>query len=309
MTCQVRGVVHSTALRTIPGADQGVGHHKRHIVLVGPSATLNGNRDMSQWNRVIANANLRSGESACAQLGCFAVERVVQLAQMTLRQIDQLLVVHSASGGQNNTIRLVVAAHVVLQIRLSDRLDVLCGSQNRLAQWSSLESSGVQMVEHDFLQIGLHFLHLAQNNSALAFNFSLTQLRILNDVGEDFHRLRHILGQTLGVEHRLLPGRVGVQVGAQILNLEFEVGLRPLVRSLEGHVLQEVGNTIGGGSLVPRSGIDPETDRCGRGARVLRGHTQTIVQSGGERGRDVLDGGLEVGSVRRLEALRKGNNK
>ena len=40
---------------------------------------------------------------------------------------------------------------------------------------------------------------------------------------------------------------------SHVLNLQLQVGLGPLGSSLEGHVLQEVGNTISLGRFVPEN--------------------------------------------------------
>jgi len=61
----------------------------------------------------------------------------------------------------------------------------------------------------------------------------ISQLGVLDDVGQDLNGLGHILGQTLGVENSLLPGGVGVQVGAQVLHLQLEIGLRALGSALK----------------------------------------------------------------------------
>uniref|UniRef100_A0A182U7I1 Uncharacterized protein n=1 Tax=Anopheles melas TaxID=34690 RepID=A0A182U7I1_9DIPT len=43
---QLGCVVHATTLRTIPSPDEGGGHHQRHMVLLGPAATLDCDCDM-----------------------------------------------------------------------------------------------------------------------------------------------------------------------------------------------------------------------------------------------------------------------
>lgn len=47
-------------------------------------------------------------------------------------------------------------------------------------------------------------------------------------------------------------------MGSQILDLQFEVGLRPLGRALEGHVLKEVGHAVVLGGFIsakPKEGF------------------------------------------------------
>ena len=99
-------------------------------------------------------------------------------------------------------------------------LDVLRRAKNGAAEWSPLVSSGVEVVKNNFLQVGLHFLHLAEDDTAFAFDLLLTELRILQDVRQDFYSLVQILRQTLGVEDSLFPGCVGIQVSSHVLNLK-----------------------------------------------------------------------------------------
>ena len=55
---QVGGQVGAATVRTIPRADDGVGHHERDVVRVGPAATLHRDGDMSKRHVIIADANL-----------------------------------------------------------------------------------------------------------------------------------------------------------------------------------------------------------------------------------------------------------
>ena len=47
------------------------------------------------------------------------------------------------------------------------------------------------------------------------------------------------------------PRCVSVEMGSHVFDLELQIGLGPLGRALEGHVLQEVGNAVVLSSLVP----------------------------------------------------------
>ena len=51
-----------------------------------------------------------------------------------------------------------------------DGLDVLGGSQDGPAQRRSLVGDGVEVVEHDLLEVHLNLLHFAQDHAALALN-------------------------------------------------------------------------------------------------------------------------------------------
>lgn len=121
---------------------------------------------------------------------------------------------------------------VLLQVALGDTFDIFSRSKNSPSQWSSLISCRVKMIEHDFLQIGLHLLHFPQNHTSFPLNLTLAELRITNNVAEDLDGLWHVLGEAFGVEHGLLSTSVSVQMGTHILYFQLEISLRPLCRSL-----------------------------------------------------------------------------
>ena len=51
--------------------------------------------------------------------------------------------------------------------------------------------------------------------------------------------------------HRLFARRVGVEVSAHVLNLEFQLMLIAGSRAFEGHVLEEMSHAVVTVSLVP----------------------------------------------------------
>ena len=63
----------------------------------------------------------------------------------------------------------------------------------------------VEVVEDDLLEVHLDLLTLAEDDAALPLNLLLAQGGVGEDVGEDLDRSLHIIRQTLGIEHCLLP--------------------------------------------------------------------------------------------------------
>jgi len=55
---------------------------------------------------------------------------------------------------------------------------------------------------------------------------------------------------------------------AKVLNLEFQRTLIAAAGALEGHMLEEVGGSIGFVGLGTRTSINPNTDCCGLSMRV-----------------------------------------
>ncbi len=108
----------------------------------------------------------------------------------------------------------------------------------------------MQVIKDHFLQVGLHFLHLSENDAALALDLGLSQRAVLNDVRQDFHRCRQrrsyhnaflpvmtslclrftsgqIFGESFSVVHRLLSGGVRVQVSSLVLDLQLQLRSLP----------------------------------------------------------------------------------
>ena len=65
---------------------------------------------------------------------------------------------------------LVVSGDVVEDILPGDGLDVLGGAEDGPAQGSALVGSGVKVIEDDLSLVLFDFFHLAQDDSALAFD-------------------------------------------------------------------------------------------------------------------------------------------
>lgn len=85
----------------------------------------------------------------------------------------------------------------------------------------------------------------------------------MEDVADDVDGDGDVLAEALGVVDSLLARGVGVEVCAEVLDLELECVLRAPAGALEGHVLQEVGGPVRLVGLGPRACVDPHTDgRC-----------------------------------------------
>lgn len=104
----------------------------------------------------------------------------------------------------------------------------------------TLESDRVQVVKDNLLILLLDLFLLPKNDIALPLNRRLFELGVLENVGENVDRLGHVLVERLGVVDGLLAGSVGVEVGAEVFDLELELGLRSRLGSLERKVLFRV---------------------------------------------------------------------
>ena len=110
----------------------------------------------------------------------------------------------------------------------------------------------------------------SQYNVPLPFDSRRVKLGALEDIADDVDRLRDILLEALGVVDGLLPRCVSVEVGTNVLDLKLQSVLGTTAGTLEGHVLEEVGSSVGGIGLSPGTCIYPDTDRSGlrRGMRL-----------------------------------------
>lgn len=89
----------------------------------------------------------------------------------------------------------------------------------------TLESDRVQVVKDNLLILLLDLFLLPKNDIALPLNRRLFELGVLENVGENIDRLGHVLVERLGVVDCLLARGVGVQVGAEVFDLELELCL------------------------------------------------------------------------------------
>ena len=159
-------------------------------------------------------------------------------------------------------------------------------------------------------------LLLAQDDAALGLDSGRVKVGVLQNVGEEVDRLGHVLLENLGVVSGLLTRGVRVQVGANVLDLNLETGLRALLGALggaraaaapldwmprmpacqcarsaqaarraardgthlEGHVLQKVGGAIVLSVLEQGASINPDADRRRLEVAVLGRDTEAVLE-------------------------------
>lgn len=117
---------------------------------------------------------------------------------MLAGQFNKFFVLNTTSSSQDHARGTIMGLDVIRQILTRDRpdkktalvfvqnivrctrlLDIFGRSKDGAAQRSALEGSGVQMIENDFLEVGLDLLHLAQDNTAFTFNLLFPELGVL----------------------------------------------------------------------------------------------------------------------------------
>jgi hypothetical protein len=161
------------------------------------------------------------------------------------------------------------------------------------------------VVEDDLLHLLINLLLLPYNDVPFPLNSPLLELRVLEDIRDDVDGLGHVLAEGLGVVDGLLAGGVGVEVGAEVLDLELKCVLGAAASALEGHVLEEVSSARGLVGLCARASIDPHADGGGLGGGVGLGGDGQTVGEGGDLGEGRVGRCREPTQTRALGVTRR----
>lgn len=169
---------------------------------------------------------------------------------------DQLVVVYVASGHEVDVGPDVVPVVVVLNHVSADGLHVPNVSQNGQSNLLLGEYSSVRYFNGGLQRHRLPGLNKLPVNGA---PFVFDVLRPVEGVGEHISEDAEGLGQVFfECGHHVggvLSGGVGVELGSDVLNLQFQTFPGTLLGALEVQMLQEVGNTAGLLGLVPASAL------------------------------------------------------
>ena len=119
----------------------------------------------------------------------------------------------------------------------------------------------MEMVENDLFQLLVNLLLLPQNDIPFPFNRGRVKLGVLEDITDDVDSFGNILLEALSVVDGLLPGCISVEMSTNVFNLELQSVLGTAASTLEGHVFEEVGSSVGDIGFGSRPSIYPDTDR------------------------------------------------
>lgn len=263
----------------VPAAEHGLHNHERNGVRRVPGRTLEGDGKVARRHVVVADANLTAGKVTRVlgnqRLGARALSR--EIGESLLRELDELIVVHSTGTDQYHTWRRVVRLNVRLQVFLRHGANALFRPENGGTERGVLERRRVQVIKQNLLDILFDLFHLAQDDSSLTLDLRFFQRRVLQNITQNIHRRADILLHNLGVVRRLLTARVRVQVSAHVFNLLLETSRRAALRTLESHVFQEVRGTVRRRVFIPRTRVDPHANSRGfRVRRRFRRHSESI---------------------------------
>ena len=207
LAAKVRGVTHGT----VPVANNGLGDQASEVVVVLPAHTLDGKGNVGRGESVITESDFGANELGGTLLlggkglGSGGWGLAGEATKVLLGQSDELLVGDTTSTNQDHAVSGVVGLDVVDQVLPLDGLDVLLGTEDSATKRLALESSGVEVVENNLLELLVNLLLLTQDNVPLTFNGTGLQLRVLKDVCEDVDGLGDIVVEGLRVVDGVFP--------------------------------------------------------------------------------------------------------
>ena len=124
-----------------------------------------------------------------------------------------------------------------------------------------MEGAVTEMVEHDIVRRVVCCADLLQDDVLFAFEFLGVKHRIGDDVGKNVHGKRDIVLEHTGKEGRAFRACCGIDLAADIFDLDGDL-LRTAARcAFESHMLKQVSHAVLVFPLVSRACPEPEADR------------------------------------------------
>ena len=140
-------------------------------------------------------------------------------AEQLFRQRREPVVVEVAGRRQHHPPGAVMVAQIGGDVLAPEPADDLGPAQHRPAHRLVGKGAFLKMIEDDVVRGVVGLADLLQDHGALALHLLRLEGRVLQDVGQDVERQRHILLQHLGVKGRALARGVGVEMAADRLDL------------------------------------------------------------------------------------------
>ena len=170
---KLAALVGSAAHSLVVVADNGLGDEGSKVVVIVPADTLDGKGDVSSRDVVVTDTDLRTDEGGLSLR--LEVRRVLdrgggKAAKVLLSEVHELLVGDATSADENHAVGSVVVLDVVGELGTGDIADVLTGAEDGTAERLVLEGGGMQVVEHNLVDLLLNLLGLAENDVALTLD-------------------------------------------------------------------------------------------------------------------------------------------
>lgn len=193
----VRGVAHSLVVV----ANDGLGDKSSEVVIRVPADTFNSEGNVGRAEGVVTDTDVRAdkvslllGENVSLVLGALAGET----GEVLVSELDELLVGNATGSNKDHALSSVVGLDVVGELGAGDITDVLAGAEDGAAEGLVLESSGVEVIENNLLDLLLNLFRLAEDYVALTLDGGLLELGVLENIGENVDALGNIRVEGLG---------------------------------------------------------------------------------------------------------------
>lgn len=201
VAAELAALVRSLAEGLIVVADDGLGNESSEVVGGVPADTFHGESDVGGGHVVVTDTDIGAEEVGLLLgklVGLVLGASGGELGEVLLGKLNQLLVGDATSTDENHAVGRVVILDVVGQLGSGDVEDVLAGAQDGAAEALVLESSGVEVIENDLLDLLLDLLGLSEDHISLALDGRLLETRVLEDVGKDVDTLGNVGIESLG---------------------------------------------------------------------------------------------------------------
>jgi hypothetical protein len=170
-------------------------------------------------------------------------------------------VINRAGRRHHDVRRPVVPRQVVAQFPAVERAHGLGRAQYRAAERLIGKRGALEMLENKIIRGVGHGADFLDDDILLAQQLVAVEGGLGENVGKDIEGERHV-----GLEHTRVVGRAfctgrRVEVAADGLDLFRDLARGAPPRAFEGHVLQEVRDTVFVAAFVAIAGIDPHAER------------------------------------------------
>ncbi len=137
-----------------------------------------------------------------------------------------------------------------------------------------------EAVEDDVVRRVVGSADFLQDHMLFALQLVGVEFRIGQYVGENIDGERDVVTQNAGVEGCRLDAGRGIDLAADILDFRSDLPGTAFAGTLERHVFEQMGHAMLVLTLVPRAGLDPDTEGNGFDLRKgFGGDCQAVRQT------------------------------
>lgn len=198
---ELAALVGSLANSLVVVADNSLSNESSEVVLGIPADTLNGEGDVGSRHAIISDTDIRAHEVSLllgAEVGTSLGTAGGETSEVLLSKLNELLVGDTTGSNENHTVSSVVVLDIVGKLGSGDVANVLARAENGAAKGLVLESSSVEVIENNLLDLLLNLLGLSEDNVALTLDGGLLELGVLENIGENVDTLGNIRVESLG---------------------------------------------------------------------------------------------------------------